>query len=67
MASWGKDEVLKLIAIWADDRVQAQLEGCHRNRDVFERVAKTLREEGYERTFEQCREKIKKLKGDYRN
>ena len=66
MASWGQDEVLKLIAIWADDRVQAQLEDCHRNRDVFERVAKLLREEAYERTFEQCHEKIKKLKGDYR-
>lgn len=66
MTSWGKEETLKLIAIWADERVQAQLEGCHRNRDVFEQIAKLLGEEGYERTYEQCREKLKKLKADYR-
>ena len=30
------------------------------------RIATKLQEAGYERTFEQCREKIKKLKKEYR-
>ena len=56
----------KLIDIWARAEVQAQLEGCHRNRDVYEKMAQELREEGCNRTYDQCREKLKKLKGDYR-
>lgn len=66
MATWGKPETFKLIDLWAEDRTQEELEGCHRNRDVFVRIATKLREVGYDRTFEQCREKIKKLKKDYR-
>ena len=57
---------MKLLAIWADDRVQAQLEGCHHNKEVYERMVKLLREEGYITTYEQCREKLKKLKAEYR-
>ena len=33
----------KLIDIWARAEVQAQLEGCHRNRDVYEKMAQELR------------------------
>ena len=64
--SWSKEETLKLIAIWADDRMQALLEGCHHNRDVYERMAKWLGDEGYKRTYQQCHEKLLKLKAEYR-
>ena len=66
--AWSKEETLKLIDIWARADIQVQLEACHRNRDVYQKIAKELREEGgcTNRTYEQCREKVKKLKGDYR-
>ena len=41
--AWSKDETAKLIDIWARAEVQAQLEGCHRNRDVYEKMAQELR------------------------
>lgn len=64
--SWTRDEVLKLIEIWGDGAIQAQLEGCRRNQEVYDRIAVELREAGFERTGKQCRDKIKKLNGEYR-
>ena len=66
MAVWGDEETLKLIQLWGEDSIQAQLEGCKRNAQVFAKIASELREAGYERTVLQCREKIKKLRADYR-
>ena len=67
MATTGsKEETFKLIEIWGDDAVQAQLEGCRRNQEVFTKVAAALAEAGYHKTVQQCREKVKKLKLEYR-
>ena len=41
------------------------MEGCKRNQQVYQTIARELQTEGYERTFQQCREKIKKLKQEY--
>ena len=65
MATWSKEETLRLIEIWGDDRIQAQLE-VHRNQDVFTKIAREMSESGFERTFQQCRDKLKKLKREYR-
>ena len=48
-----------------EDNIQEQLEGCHRNREVYIRIARKLNDCGFKRSFEQCREKIKKLKKGY--
>ena len=66
MAAWSKEETYKLIEVWGDDKIQAQLEGCKRNQDIFAKISSELSKEGYERTTQQCRDKIKKLKVDYR-
>ena len=66
MAAWTDNEIYKLIDIWGDQTIQEQLEGCRRNREVFEKISKLMHEAGYDRTGTQCREKIKKLKVDYR-
>ena len=66
MATWSREETLRLIEIWGDDRIQAQLEGVHRNQDVFTKIAREMSESGFERTFQQCRDKLKKLKSEYR-
>lgn len=63
---WDKQETRKLIEIWGEDNIQSQLEGCHRNKEVYQRIARKMGEEGFERTFVQCREKVKKLKKEYR-
>ena len=62
---WSKEETFKLITIWSDDTIQAQHEGCVRNSDVYRKIAKELTEEGH-RTLEQCHDKIKKLKAQYK-
>ena len=66
IANWTEGEMLCLIRLWGEDSIQAQIEGCRRNREVFARLAGQMREEGYDRTGDQCREKIKKMKADYR-
>ena len=62
MAYWSKEETFKLISIWSEDNIQAQLEGCKRNREVYTKIACGLSSAGYNSTYEQCREKLKKLK-----
>ena len=63
---WSESETIKLIEIWGEDHIQAELEGCKRNKQVFEKIARELKAAGYERTAVQCREKIKKLRGEYK-
>ena len=66
MATWSKEETLRLIEIWGDDRIQAQLGGVHRNQEVFTKIAREMSASGLERTIQQCRDKLKKLKSEYR-
>ena len=65
-ANWTREETFKLISLWSEDVIQEQLEGCRRNSLVYRRIADDLREAGFSRTLEQCRDKIKKLKGEYK-
>ena len=46
--------------------IQAQLEGCRRNKEIYEKIAHDLSDAGYQRTADRCREKVKKLKSEYR-
>ena len=63
---WSKEETLKLISIWGDASIQEQLEGCRRNRDVYTKIANELADAGYTRSMDQCRDKMKKLRGEYK-
>ena len=65
-ATWSKAEILKLISIWGQEEVQQKLQECKKNKSVYEIVAKEMKEAGYDRTFQQCRDKIKKLKVEYK-
>ena len=58
--------MLKLIKLWSEEAIQEQLEGCKKNKDVYDKLARLMEEAGYQRSGQQCRDKIKKLKGDYR-
>lgn len=65
--SWTDEETFGLLDAWGDETIQSLLEGCKRNKHVYERIAHELEENGFERTWSQCRDKIKKLKKEYKN
>ncbi|KAL3047027.1 hypothetical protein OYC64_021284 [Pagothenia borchgrevinki] len=60
---WSIDEVTTFLHLIADDKIQRELDGATRNLNVFQEVSALLSERGFSRTFQQCREKLKKLKG----
>ena len=64
-AQWSDEETRRLIQLWGEEDVQAQLEGCKRNKAVYERLARSMLPE-FVRTGSQCREKIKKLRNEYK-
>ena len=61
-----KQRVKALIAIWGEGNVQEELDGAVRNKVVYVNIAKKMKEQGYDRDWQQCRTKIKNLKKDYR-
>ncbi|KAM9301568.1 1-aminocyclopropane-1-carboxylate synthase-like protein 1 [Gastrophryne carolinensis] len=65
-SNWSDPEVVELLQLWGNESVQMELESCLRNQHVFNRIADVLREKGINRTGDQCREKIKKMKLEYR-
>ena len=64
--TWNKAETLKLIAIWGEEHIQKKLQECKKNQSVYDEVAKEMKDSGYDRSYQQCRDKIKKLKGEYK-
>ena len=61
---WRDDETKALIGLWGD--VQEELYAVTRNRVVYERVAVRMNELGFDRTWQQCRTKVKNLTQQYR-
>ena len=47
---WSDKEVKALIAIWGESNVQEELDGAVRNQAIYQRIAKQLHEQGYERS-----------------
>jgi hypothetical protein len=64
--SWSVDEVQTFLSLVAEERIQREIDGATRNEKVFQEVAQLLAAHGYHRTYKQCRDKLKKLKSDYR-
>ena len=63
---WSYDNTKALVTIWGQEDVQRQLDGIQRNRIVYQRVASELRKVGVEKTWQQCRTKIKNITFRYR-
>ena len=61
-ASWGENATRTLIAVWGDEKVQAELGGRTRTKEVFEKVVQRLHNEGHHRDTDQCKTKVKNLK-----
>ena len=60
--TWGDSETAKLLELWSEEGIQAQLRGMTRNEVPYRQIAEGLEKARYKRTFTQCREKIKALK-----
>ncbi|XP_072291273.1 1-aminocyclopropane-1-carboxylate synthase-like protein 1 [Eucyclogobius newberryi] len=65
-SNWTDPEIVELLQLWSDDTIQLELESSLRNQRVFDRIARALQERGIFRTGDQCREKIKKMRLEYR-
>ncbi|KAK6296006.1 hypothetical protein J4Q44_G00337190 [Coregonus suidteri] len=65
-AIWSPEEVHALLTLWADGSVQEQLLSAVRNKRVFTKLSSELAALGSTKTSKQCREKIKKLKQEYK-
>ncbi|XP_056126055.1 zinc finger protein with KRAB and SCAN domains 2-like [Rhinichthys klamathensis goyatoka] len=63
---WSNEEVQTFLCLVAEERIQRELDGATRNEKVYQEISELLSTHGYNRTFQQCREKLKKLKSDYR-
>ncbi|KAM4570165.1 uncharacterized protein PAE49_009371 isoform 2-T2 [Odontesthes bonariensis] len=66
LCSWSKKEVLALLTYWAKPTVQQELLRNVRNNAVYNNLSAKLALLGFEKTAQKCKEKIKKLKQDYR-
>ncbi|ESO88710.1 hypothetical protein LOTGIDRAFT_88650, partial [Lottia gigantea] len=65
---WSSDETQALISLWADEKIQALLEGARHNHKIFAKLAENLNEKGFEaRDGKQCQDKVRKLKLKYRS
>ena len=65
-ALWSDEEVRALIHVWGEDKIRQELDGASRNKPIFVAIAKKMNEKWYNRDWQQCKAKIKNLKGEYR-
>lgn len=63
---WSIREAQCLISIWSEDSVQRKLEDSYRNRAIYEEISKQMKGNGYGRSWQQCKRKIKHLKSTFR-
>ena len=59
-------ETFKLLEIWGQDDVQAQLNKSKRNSHVYDRIVSEMKDSGFERGATQCSNKSKKLRQEYK-
>ncbi|XP_024143238.1 trihelix transcription factor GT-3a [Oryzias melastigma] len=64
-ALWSRVEVEFLLEIWADDTIQDELDKTHKNSKIYSKIRDVLNSRGFNRTTEQCRDKIKKMRCQY--
>ncbi|KAG7272307.1 hypothetical protein CRUP_011232 [Coryphaenoides rupestris] len=63
---WPLGETQALLNVWAEHSVQRQMEGLSRNEEVIQYMVGELAKLGIRRTSTQVREKLKKLRQQYK-
>ncbi|XP_072556397.1 uncharacterized protein [Paramormyrops kingsleyae] len=65
-AKWTDEEVHALLSIYAEADIQREFDSTTRNDKLYRKISSRLAEMGVQHTAKQCREKIKKMKQDYK-
>lgn len=63
--TWGREEVQALLEIWSDENMLHLLSTTHKNTEVFEMFSEKMAAQGFIRSAQQCRIKVKKLRQQY--
>ncbi len=58
--TWSDAEIALLLQVWSEGTIQAQLLGVVRNEVPFRKIAEELRKAGYDRTYKQFKDKVKR-------
>ncbi|XP_076009484.1 uncharacterized protein LOC143002949 isoform X1 [Genypterus blacodes] len=64
---WSDGETEVLLDIWGSEDVQESLKGSAKNKHIFAQISQALSSQGYQRTPEQCQNRIKRLKANFRH
>ncbi|XP_008404805.1 interferon-induced protein 44-like [Poecilia reticulata] len=63
---WSNSEVQTFLCLVGQERIHRDLDGATRNEKTFREVSQLMAAHGYQRTSRQCRDKLKKMRSDYR-
>lgn len=66
MEKWTDEDVQVLLNIYAEENIQKEFESSARNAKVYQKISARLGEMGIQHSPQRCREKIKKMKQDYK-
>ncbi|KAI5103661.1 hypothetical protein C0J45_7242 [Silurus meridionalis] len=66
MEKWTDEDVQALLNIYAEENIQKEFESSARNAKVYQKISARLGEMGIQHSPQRCREKIKKMKQDYK-
>ncbi|KAL1005008.1 hypothetical protein UPYG_G00053330, partial [Umbra pygmaea] len=64
---WSTEEVHTFLCLVAKESIQRELVKAIRNEKVYQELSQLMGTHGFQRSCRQCREKLKKLKSDYRS
>ncbi|XP_060630740.2 myb/SANT-like DNA-binding domain-containing protein 7 [Anolis sagrei] len=64
--NWAYSEVIDLLDIWGEEKIQKLLLSSYRNMDTFQVIASEMAKRGHERTAQECRTKTKTMRRDYK-
>uniref|UniRef100_A0A674B201 Zgc:113263 n=1 Tax=Salmo trutta TaxID=8032 RepID=A0A674B201_SALTR len=64
--SWSDPETLALIDIWGEDEVQRVLRDFVHNGPIYMDISEKMHDQGYSKTPEQCRWKVKSMRNNFR-
>ncbi|KAF5894586.1 zinc finger and SCAN domain-containing protein 29-like, partial [Clarias magur] len=66
MEKWTDEDVQALLNIYSEEKIQKEFESSARNARVYQQISARLEALGIRHSPQRCREKIKKMKQDYK-
>ncbi|XP_054841816.1 uncharacterized protein LOC129333901 [Eublepharis macularius] len=65
-ATWREREIIDLLDLWGEDKIQEALRRSHRNIDCFRKIANQMAARGHKRSALECRNKTKSMRLEYK-